>query len=88
MILNYGEGLLATGDVYAIFQEGKKIVDPDTGAVLGNSEVFLGLVRITEALPKMSKAVPLTAFTPPVGAVAREPTPEQMRILGNGRKSG
>jgi curli biogenesis system outer membrane secretion channel CsgG len=88
IILNYGEGLLAPGDVFAIFQQGKKIVDPDTGAVLGNNEVFLGLVRISDVLPKMSKAVPLTTFTPPVGAVAREPTPDEMRILSAGRKSG
>jgi hypothetical protein len=77
--LNYGEGLLTPGDIFALFQEGKKIVDPDTGAVLGNSETILGLARITEVLPKMSKAALLNSFTPPIGSVAREATPEQMQ---------
>jgi hypothetical protein len=45
VLLNYGEGLLAAGDVFALFQEGRQIVDPDTGAVLGNSEKLLGYVR-------------------------------------------
>jgi curli biogenesis system outer membrane secretion channel CsgG len=81
VLLNYGEGLLASGDVFALFQQGKQIVDPDTGAVLGNSEKLLGLVQITEVMPKMSKAKMVTAFafSPPVGTVARTATPDQLR---------
>lgn len=81
VLLNYGEGLLAAGDVFALFQQGKQIVDPDTGAVLGNSEKLLGLVQITEVMPKMSKAKMVTqfAFAPPVGTVARAATPDQLR---------
>ena len=86
VLLNYGEGLLAPGDVFAVYQEGKKIVDPDTGAVLGNSENFLGLARIMEVMPKMSKAALLTSFTPAVGSVAREATPEQMRLLAPAKR--
>jgi curli biogenesis system outer membrane secretion channel CsgG len=80
VMLNYGEGLLAAGDVFAVFQQGKEIRDPDTGAVLGNSEKFLGLVKITEVMPKMSKAAMMTAFpvAPAVGSVARAATPEQL----------
>jgi curli biogenesis system outer membrane secretion channel CsgG len=80
VMLNYGEGLLSAGDVYALFQQGKQIVDPDTGAVLGNSEKYLGLVKITEVMPKMSKASTLTAFqmAPPVGSIARAATEEQI----------
>jgi curli biogenesis system outer membrane secretion channel CsgG len=83
ILFNYGEGLLAPGEVFAVFQQGKQIIDPDTKAVLGNSESFLGLARITEVLPKMSKAVMVTAFTTPPtpGMVAREATPEQLRRL-------
>ncbi len=80
VLLNYGEGLLAVGDVFALFQQGKKIIDPDTGAVLGNSEKFLGLVRITEVLPKISNERTVTDFPapPPVGSIAREATPDQL----------
>jgi curli biogenesis system outer membrane secretion channel CsgG len=80
VMLNYGEGLLAAGDVFAVFQQGKEIRDPDTGAVLGNSEKYLGLVKITEVMPKMSKATMMTAFpvAPAVGSVARAATPEQL----------
>jgi curli biogenesis system outer membrane secretion channel CsgG len=83
VLLNYGEGLLEPGEVMAIFQQGESIVDPDTGAVLGNSESLLGLVRVSEVLPKMSKSTILTGFaTPPaVGSIARDATPEQMRAL-------
>jgi curli biogenesis system outer membrane secretion channel CsgG len=80
VVLNYGEGLLAAGDVFAVFQQGKEIRDPDTGAVLGNSEKLLGLVKITEVMPKMSKAKMMTAFpvAPAVGSVARAATAEQI----------
>lgn len=87
VVLNYGEGLLAAGDVFAVFQEGKEIRDPDTGAVLGNSEKLLGLVKITEVMPKMSKATMMTAFpvAPPVGSVARAATPEQINAAKHSR---
>jgi hypothetical protein len=86
-MLKYGEGLLASGDIYALFQQGKQIIDPDTGAVLGNSEKYLGLVRITEVMPKMSKAQMLTQFpvSPAVGAVARAATPEQLAAAKHAR---
>jgi hypothetical protein len=51
VLLNYGEGLLAAGDFFALFQQGREIRDPDTGAILGNSEKYLGLVKITDDHP-------------------------------------
>lgn len=89
VMLNYGEGLLVPGEVFAVFQQGKEIIDPDTNAVLGRSETLLGLVRITEVLPKMSKAAMVTSFAapPPTGAVAREATNEQLsRLAANTKK--
>ena len=87
VLLNYGEGLLSQGDVFAVFQEGKEIRDPDTGAVLGNSEKLLGLVKVTEVMPKMSKATMMTAFpvAPAVGSVARAATPEQINAAKHSR---
>jgi curli biogenesis system outer membrane secretion channel CsgG len=83
ILLNYGEGLLAQGDVYALMQQGKEIVDPDTGAVLGHRESLIGLVQISEVTPKFSKATPITPLSiqPPVGTIAREATTEQMRLI-------
>ena len=80
VMLNYGEGLLEPGDVFALMSQGKEILDPDTGAVLGHKEAYLGLVQISEVQPKMSKARMVTAFAapPPVGTVAREATPDQL----------
>jgi Curli production assembly/transport component CsgG len=88
ILLNYGEGLLAPGDVYALFQQGKELIDPDTGAVLGHKEALLGLVQVSEVTPKYSKSTPLTAFaSPPApGTVAREATPEQMRMIPAGKR--
>ena len=88
ILFNYGEGLLVPGEVFAVFQQGKTIVDPDTNAVLGHSETLLGLARITEVLPKMSKATMVTPFAtaPATGAVAREATPEQMQRLASNTK--
>lgn len=82
-VLNYGEGIVFPGDLLAVYQQGRAIVDPDTGATLGNSESMLGLVRVSEVLPKMSKAQLVTSFTspPPAGSVTREATPAQEQML-------
>lgn len=82
-ILNYGEGIVFPGDLLAVFQQGQAIKDPDTGAILGNEEAMLGLMRVAEVLPKMSKAQLVTPFAapPPSGAIAREPTPAQEALL-------
>jgi curli biogenesis system outer membrane secretion channel CsgG len=86
ILLNYGEGLLAKGDVYSLFNQGREIVDPDTHAVLGHKESFVGLVRVVEVTPKFSKATPLTTLSAPPapGIVAREATPEQLHSLPHG----
>jgi len=87
VMFNYGEGLLAPGEVYALFSQGRQIIDPDNGAVIGNSEKFMALVRVTEVLPKMSKGQVILADVPPtVGAVAREASPEDMRRLSPGKR--
>jgi curli biogenesis system outer membrane secretion channel CsgG len=88
ILLNYGEGLLAPGDVFALYDQGKAIVDPDTGAVLGHKETLLGLVQVSEVTPKYSKAKAVTAFaaSPPVGTIAREATPEQLHSISTDKR--
>jgi curli biogenesis system outer membrane secretion channel CsgG len=87
LYLNYGEGLLYPGDVYAIFSQGHKIFN-DNGEELGNDEKLLGLIRVTEVLTKMSKATIAAGFAgapPSVGAVARLATPEQIQAMSKRR---
>ena len=55
--INRGEGGgLSQGDEWRVFAVGKELIDPDTKEVLGKEEVPVGRVRITDVLPKFSKA--------------------------------
>ncbi len=54
--INRGEGSgVAMGQVWEAFAQGKDMVDPDTGVVLGREEIKLGEITITDVLPKFSK---------------------------------
>jgi curli biogenesis system outer membrane secretion channel CsgG len=76
IVLNYGEGTFSLNEVLVVFQKGAEIKDPISGEVIGTDETRLGLIKVTELLPRLSKAVPLSGFTtaPPVGAVVRAAT--------------
>ena len=55
--ISRGQGTnIAVGEIWDVFGLGEKLIDPDTGAVLGSQEVKLGKVRITEIQPLFSKA--------------------------------
>jgi hypothetical protein len=72
--INRGEGGgVAVGDVFNVFALGKQLVDPDTGEVLGNEEVNVGKVQITEVDPKFSKAKVLEDTGIDKGAILRKP---------------
>lgn len=74
VMVNRGEGGgLAVGDIFNVFAPGKKLVDPDTGEVLGNEEVNIGQVQITEVDPKFSKAKIITDNGIDAGAILRRP---------------
>lgn len=79
VILNYGQGSLAEGTYLTIYQRGEAIIDPATGESIGSDEFPLGLVRITQVLPRMSRASPVGEFSaqPSVGDVARAATPAE-----------
>ena len=47
---------LQSGTSYNVYSAGKEIKDPDTGDILGNDEVTVGWVSISELKPKFSKA--------------------------------
>ena len=55
--INRGDGGgVAVGDTFNVFALGKALIDPDTGEKLGNEEVKVGQVKITEVDPTVSKA--------------------------------
>lgn len=56
MILNYGDVFFDSGDRLAAFSVGESFVDPDTGEVLGAEETEVGVIEITRAEPRFSRA--------------------------------
>lgn len=81
--LNRGEGGgLAVGQVLDVYVEGQEMVDPDTGETLGAEEVKIGRIKVTEILPRFSKAAVVETSSPiPQGAICRkakeQPAPAQ-----------
>lgn len=55
-VLNYGNVFLKEGDRLSVFDVGERIVDPDTGEVLGSEEAFRGSITVTRTYPKFAKA--------------------------------
>jgi len=53
-IINRGEGGVLPGEVYAVFQTGEALVDPQSGESLGSMETEVGLGRITQVKPKFA----------------------------------
>lgn len=55
--LNRGEGTgVFPGQYWRVYHAGQALVDPDTGEVLGVEEIPVGWARITEVLPRFSRA--------------------------------
>ena len=59
LILNYGDVFFGPGDRLAAFSVGESIVDPDTGEILGAEETEIGMVEVTRAEPRFSRAAPV-----------------------------
>lgn len=87
-VLNYGEGAVQPGSVMAVYAKGEAIRDPSTGEVIGSNESKLGLIRVTEILGRMSKAVPATTFSGsvPVGSVVRPASVTEVKALAVANK--
>lgn len=56
VMLNYGEGLLAGGEVLDVFTQGEAFIDPDTGEELGREEELIGKLSVTSVQSRFSKA--------------------------------
>lgn len=75
--LNRGTGGgFDVGAQFTVYETGKEITDPDTGAVIGLSETPVAVVRVTEVLAKLSKAEVVewkrAEKTVPASAVCRQ----------------
>ncbi len=72
VMINRGEaGGLVIGQIWTANAPGKQLTDPDTGEILGVEETPVGKVRITEILPKFSKAEVIEDQGIAVGAILR-----------------
>lgn len=80
IVLNYGEGTVTPGALMAVFAKAEAILDPATGERLSDEGAQIGTIRITEVMPRISKAVAASAFTqaPTIGAIVR-PAPAPAR---------
>ena len=57
VIINRGkDGGLKVGDKLNVFFAGEELIDPDTGESLGSSEEFIGTVKVSRLLPKITYA--------------------------------
>jgi len=71
--INRGEGSgMAAEQVWRVFAVGKELIDPDTKEVLGREEVEIGKIRVTDVLPKFSRAAVLEDRGIDEGAVLRK----------------
>tara|TARA_B100000683_G_C12438910_1_gene535152 strand:+ start:313 stop:1242 length:930 start_codon:yes stop_codon:yes gene_type:complete len=69
--LNYGSALLSVGDKLKVVVLGESLIDETTGLDLGSTEKTIGIVQVTEALDKFSKAKVVSGETPGKGQIAR-----------------
>jgi hypothetical protein len=70
--INRGDGTgVAVGQVWRAFAVGEEMIDPDTKESLGREEVAVGRVKITDVLPKFSKAEVVEDLGIDKGAVLR-----------------
>ena len=70
--LNYGDSILSVGDRLRVIQEGREIIDQDTGLSLGSRQKVLGEIEIVSADSSLSIAKIIkedSEFT--VGSVAK-----------------
>ncbi len=56
VILDLGRGKVSVGEVFKVLKEGREIVHPVTGEVLGRVEEEIGKVRVSEVKDKFSVA--------------------------------
>jgi hypothetical protein len=56
LFIGLGESEVQPGDEFTLFRTNQKVMDPDTGALLGYHVDMLGWVRVEETFPETSRA--------------------------------
>ncbi len=56
VVLNYGDAIMAPGQLYDVYELGEALIDPDTGESLGSGEELIGTVKIDRTTAKVSYA--------------------------------
>lgn len=90
LIINYGEGFLKPEDLVTVYSRGATIRDPETGEVIGNDEIKVGIAQVTEVTAKFSKARPIYgygdqptiltfAIPPSVGSIVRMSSEQELQ---------
>ena len=82
--IGLGEGAVAVGDQLTIFRNRERIVDPDTGRLLGHHVEFVGWVEVTQTMPETSLAkIEMSTGEIEEGdrLTPREPLPQDITLL-------
>ena len=72
VMLNYGDSVLAEGDVLEVFTQGEAFVDPDTGEELGREEELVGRIEVSSVQARFSKATVVDGGDIANGMLARK----------------
>lgn len=89
VVLNYGSGTLAVGDILTMYSRGEAIIDPATGQEIGRDETKLGMIQVTEVTVRTSRGVAVgpAAGAPPIGTVARPATEADLATVRGGTRN-
>jgi hypothetical protein len=82
--IGLGEDEVEIGDEFTVFRTNQKVLDPDTGAVLGYHVDFVGWVKVDETSPETSIAkIRMSTGEIEVGdrVMPREPLPSEIDVL-------
>lgn len=72
VMLSRGDGTdVAVGQIWKVYALGEELVDFDTGEVLGQDEIEIGSVRVTQVLPRFSRAEVIENFGIERGQILR-----------------
>jgi len=88
IMLNYGDGIVVSGEVFDIFAQGESFKDPDTGEVLGAEEKKVGRIEINSVQPKFSKGMLIDGLVGAVekGAICRAVSAKDLKADENQKK--
>lgn len=81
--IGLGEDEVKVGDEFTLFRTNQKVLDPDTGAVLGYHVDFLGWAKVEETSPETSRArIHMSTSEVEVGdrVMPRQPLPPEIEV--------